>query len=407
MPLIISAPSKFDPEHSPQGDGAATFRFDAIEGLRAWLAFGVFAFHLSSITNITSLSYQFRLLGSDAVLVFMIVSGFVISHLLMTRREAYIPYITRRAFRLFPAYWIALGLGVITTFLRLEAIEQSTWTNAPSFAPYLTEQALHAQVIVEQPVVQSILHLTLSQVLAPQAIATDAGLAMLGPAWSLSIEWQFYLIAPIMIWMMRRPGWIFVAISTVALGFYLAQLGFRNAWTPDSSVFAFLFLFGIGAASRFALPLIRQLGSYAWPIAFALVIVGKLTGEIVTSLWLAFLVLMVRSRATRGVQVVADRIFDVAFESRVAKWLGARSYSIYILHTSAIAFVAWVVIPLYPLTSLQAFGLIGVLSIVLTVVASDLLHRWVELPMIAWGARIANANKAAPQVAYRTTTQPS
>lgn len=44
------------------------------------------------------LSYILKIMtrGSTAVNVFIIVSGFVIVHLLISKREAYIPYIKRR-----------------------------------------------------------------------------------------------------------------------------------------------------------------------------------------------------------------------------------------------------------------------------------------------------------------------
>ena len=51
---------------------------------------------------------SWRYTGSGAVMIFMMLSGFVITGLLLTRKEAWLPFITRRAFRLFPAYWIAL-----------------------------------------------------------------------------------------------------------------------------------------------------------------------------------------------------------------------------------------------------------------------------------------------------------
>src|SRR5688572_28994913 len=80
-------------------------RFPAIEGLRAWLAMAVVASHLIQLSGLYLRNRPGALLyagGSVAVLVFVIVSGFVITHLVLGKREPYKVYVGRRFFRLFP-----------------------------------------------------------------------------------------------------------------------------------------------------------------------------------------------------------------------------------------------------------------------------------------------------------------
>lgn len=64
-------------------------KFRAIEGLRGWLAWAVVLAHLAYCSGFNTgvLPAQFRSLGPPAVLVFLIVSGFVITHLSLKNRK--------------------------------------------------------------------------------------------------------------------------------------------------------------------------------------------------------------------------------------------------------------------------------------------------------------------------------
>ena len=46
-----------------------------------------------------------------AVMIFVILSGFVITHLVVEKHEPYGPYLGRRALRIFPIYLFALLLA--------------------------------------------------------------------------------------------------------------------------------------------------------------------------------------------------------------------------------------------------------------------------------------------------------
>jgi peptidoglycan/LPS O-acetylase OafA/YrhL len=79
----------------------------------------------------------------------------------------------------------------------------------------------------------------------------------------------------------------------------------------------------------------------------------------------------------------------MAFESRVAVWLGARSYSTYILHSPIISIAAFLILPLHPFTRIEALGILAAVVTPSTLLASHLLYRYVEMPMIRLGARLA------------------
>ena len=93
-------------------------RFDELEGLRGWLAWIVVGWHLVLACDLKSRFLLFQPAAgaaSVAVDVFIILSGFVITHLMLDKHESYAPYLLRRALRLYPNYIVALALGLATT----------------------------------------------------------------------------------------------------------------------------------------------------------------------------------------------------------------------------------------------------------------------------------------------------
>src|SRR5438270_6252769 len=94
---------------APGAAPAAVERFAPIEGLRAWLAWGVFFGHIALFAGLSRIGIPSGAadLASDCVQIFIIVSGFVITHLLLAQQEGYPSYIARRFFRLFPAFVVS------------------------------------------------------------------------------------------------------------------------------------------------------------------------------------------------------------------------------------------------------------------------------------------------------------
>jgi peptidoglycan/LPS O-acetylase OafA/YrhL len=90
-----------------------------IESLRAYMAWWVVASHAIGIIGIYDtgsklLNLPLKLLtwSSMPVNIFIIVSGFVITHLLLKKPENYSVYITRRFFRIFPIYLFCILLSI-------------------------------------------------------------------------------------------------------------------------------------------------------------------------------------------------------------------------------------------------------------------------------------------------------
>jgi peptidoglycan/LPS O-acetylase OafA/YrhL len=184
--------------HAGRPTGVKGFvSFDALRGYMAWWVVVGHALHITGMQDRFLSAFT---AGDHAVNVFVSLSGFVICHLLLERQESYQAYLTRRAFRIFPIYLLALACAIALSGA-YDFVYQGDWiferemrqlraaSTDANFATYLG------------------LHLTLLHGLVPDTWLPFSASSLLAPAWSLSLEWQFYLIAPLIVGALARPRW--------------------------------------------------------------------------------------------------------------------------------------------------------------------------------------------------------
>lgn len=146
-----------------------------LDGLRAVAMLSVFLFH-GSLTAPGLVDFAPKVIAhlDTGVQVFFVLSGFLIyrqfvaAHLTGAAMPSLRRYSVRRAGRIYPAYWLALGVLV----------------------------ALGSVTIAGHPV----RHVLLIQTYYPDTLA-DAGLAV---AWTLTVEISFYVFAPLWSLVVRR-----------------------------------------------------------------------------------------------------------------------------------------------------------------------------------------------------------
>lgn len=372
-------------------------RFTAIEGLRAWLAWAVVFSHIGQCVGIDMLGGHwvwFARAGETAVLVFIAISGFVISGLVLDKREPWPRYITRRAFRIFPAYWIAFAAALLTLPLAISAIQSTPWANDPAYG-WDNLMRGWAETIRAHTGAQLALHLTLLQGLVPDSVWPMTGTAVLGPAWSLTLEWQFYLVAPTLVWLMLQPRWRFpTVLATVLLAsaFHEGVFGQFNLPTflPGA---AFIFIIGIGCRISFEEMKRASIGPEA---ALLCLFAGLLYAD---ALWLALWLIVYGFllNAERWNTSLIGRILHWMLQSKPAQYFGARSYSVYLIHLPILQLATWAIVTRMPVTQTQLTLLLILVVTPLVLIASELLYRFVERPMILLGARFAGAaRRAAP-----------
>lgn len=207
--------------------------------------------------------------------------------------------------------------------------------------------------------------------------------------WSLAIETQFYLIYPILLILLskaRNRGKIFAAVTAVLAMISVVLMGVL--YSPDgdpSRVYygtdtrAFSLLIGALAAIQKEYHIIKvKLRGKLWAVIGSisvLILIGMMMlissyssflyygGQAIVSVLSAFVVYAV---------TVSRSLLNIILGSSILKWVGDRSYSIYLWH--------------YPIIVLMSGGKraawwIVILEVVLSVGVAELSYRFIETPV--------------------------
>jgi peptidoglycan/LPS O-acetylase OafA/YrhL len=349
-------------------------RLECLDGLRGVLAFYVMLGHMAPFAALPPWIIAALSHGGAAVDVFFILSGLVIFRSLESCRFEARPFLTLRATRIFPVYLVMLAAGAALQPLAGPFAAMS-WVEPASLARDIWSQDWPGNWAVEIAA-----HLTMTHGLFPNGVLPNVWVSFLGAAWSLSTEWQFYVLA-LMLGRSRMSAERLAAIFLI-----LAIAG--QAWdmtAPEAWRFSRAFLpnkaqyFALGIASAVWADR-RSVRSFAMVLGATLVLcavprdAGKLLPPLVWTLCLA-------------AQLSPGRLTIIAapLRWRTAQWLGAISYPIYLANEpfqKALAFVLARIAPGDPMT-FNAVWLPAAVLIPIGVAA--LLHRYVETPALRWG----------------------
>jgi peptidoglycan/LPS O-acetylase OafA/YrhL len=297
---------------------------DVLRGLLSWIVVLVHVVFLAGYDGRIQ-----RQTGVYAVDGFIILSGFVITQLLLTKNEPYGLFIFRRFMRLFPAFAVCLALAVL--------VRPFTFGTAPS--EMIREASENRYFWWHLGAHASLLH-----GLVPAAWLPESQLAFLPPGWSISLEFQLYLVAPIVLW-------------------WLGRFGVRG-----------FVLLAIASATTF-LPAIAWKLNYIW----------SANGAFLPQRFLFFLIGMMLYLSLGGIGK------QVRYWSGLVR-LGEVSYSTYLVHWPILACLNIFIPAGWP--RLERAELLFVTGAPLTLLCSFLLFRFVERPGIALGRTLSKPKGA-------------
>ena len=350
-------------------------RIRGIDGARGWLAWTVVACHL-----LTVMGFDFPgaltmgVAGDEAVQLFIVISGFIITHLILTEHEPYRLFIARRLLRIYPVYLVCLAFGVWIA-LRFGVFAPQ----AGRFVP---------QLLVD---------LFLLQGAVPNELLQSSSMTFVSPAWSLSLEWQFYLVAPLVLPLLRRPASGTVVLFLVGLGVVAFQRQDFGTFDMVSFLPGAGAQFALGIATRLAFDRLRSNALLLGAGAASALLTLVFPWQAYLGIWvllIAYVRLSPTALAAPGLPVrIARRLLD----SRWARAAGRRSFPVYLVHMPIIAAVAQLAGVMPHTTRTFVFLELASATVVLTIAGSELLHRLVERPAIAFGHRLQA--RMAPQVA--------
>ena len=371
-------------------------RFAAIEGLRGWLALTVVSSHIAVFTNIYAHGFGPTIVnaGPSAVTVFMMISGFVITHLIIERQEPYGVYLLRRFARIFPLFFVMCAVAFFTNDILVDALALAPWASESNFFLATAREivASEHQFFWSNALAHLLLlHGAISSNLIPLSPYT-----FVGPGWSVSLEWQFYLLAPLAVMLATRSvRWLTWVALAVAVGELMFQAGLFGKFGGSFLLGAAGF-FALGIACRLCLPYLSNASwnavsilGIATVLGIAIMIIPLVGSDAVALIVWAFVFvgLALDHRQIKGTHI--SRLYRM-LESRPSAYLGSRSYSIYLSHSAVIAICLRLWFSYFPTASKTA-TLLGLACIVvpLTLILSEALYRCVELPGIAAGNSLA------------------
>ena len=272
-----------NPTAVPSADGDLPRHFAALDGMRGVLALGVVLLHLGFN------SFAQRAFGWPGVVfelavdVFFILSGFVLAHALR-RGSAIAPFAVRRCFRLLPVYYVTMLAAAVA---RGSPVPFADWLVA---APLVGRSPVNF------------------------------------PAWS--ITWELYLPLAVVLVRLSPPRW---AVRPL-LAILLVALAVTDIWVAGgSTLYGWRAGFGLAAGALLYRARLKVSGPVeAW---FALLVLGMAAGQI-----LPLLAAIVPFAAAAA--ILAGRDGKSLFETAPFQWLGAISYTLYMVHIPVLAAAA-------------------------------------------------------------------
>ena len=310
--------------------------FKGLNTLRFFAAFLVVLHHAESLRKDHGLQnhlYDFGLFrnGANAVSFFFVLSGFLITYLLLKEREAkndisVKQFYIKRIFRIWPLYFLMVIIGAVIQPYFIE------WFNIPYEMPYTIGETWYYFVFF-----------------VPGMVNYFFGSNLLEPLWSIGVEEVFYLIwAPLFKWLKKHV--LTLLLSVIA--FKLILISINTYWTLPGVLsyiirihqFEAMAIGGLGAYLVYHYG--KQINAswiYSIPaqiILYSLILVFIVFGaNIQAEIWhfffenpivsaivpkVLFLYLII------GVSVVDKNLFTL--ENRMFSYLGEISYGIYMFH---------------------------------------------------------------------------
>jgi peptidoglycan/LPS O-acetylase OafA/YrhL len=300
-------------------------RYPWLDGLRGLAALFVVLHHavmeipIDQLHRRVVLATDWLRAGDYAVCAFIVLSGY---SLMLPVAETgalkggFFGYLKRRSIRILPTYYAALAC-----FLALIAL-----------IPSLRQQGLNKRWNLALPAFET--KVILTHLFMVFNLSSDLSLRIDPPMWSVAMEWQIYLLFPLLIMAWRRWGHIASISLAFGIAYGLSFLMNASSWTVMNPWYAGLFAIGMLAASQGSRHEGRRGIVNPW-VHLALVVLVFIVFTRAVSSVILFGVLVAAFLAHRAsIAESGDQVSPLfrVLESPIALKLGAFSYSIYLVH---------------------------------------------------------------------------
>ena len=353
----------------PSGHADRLGHIDALRAIAAllvvWMHVSQKFFSISPATLDSRWVYDWSLFlntGRIGVVLFFAISGFVIPFSIRFDSTAPVrEFLLRRFFRIFPAYWLSIPLGILTGTL--------IWGG-------------------DFPLRYVLVNLTLLQ------YWLDIPSAM-GLYWTLVLEVVFYLCCAVLIFARSMENYQRIAtLATVLVAIHIAAVVSVRMGNLGGAFLASLWFF--------------QLGIMFWGTLFRAWYDGRLQSVFpLTCAWIilafiaviypAYFLLVLKFESyyylpyalAIGIFVLGTTAMKIRFSPLV--WIGRISYSIYLLHPVVFNSMLWLVMKTNPNSFWRTrhVATYVIVNTAITIVLASFAYRWVEKPAIEMGRALS------------------
>ncbi|MBU6397328.1 MAG: acyltransferase [Rhodospirillales bacterium] len=346
-------------------------RLERLDGVRGILAVYVMLGHALPLTAMPPWLGALFAHGQAAVDLFFALSGLVIAGSLEHYNWRLRPFITARAWRLLPVYFLVLGFSCMAE-AQGNPLPALPWAGAAA-------RAIVSPGLPHPLWAHLLAHVTLLHGAIPNSWLPYGWVTLLGPAWSLSTEWQFYLL----IGLIAPRRFFLFALALLGLGaaYHLLPQGgeFSRAFLPAAAPW-----FALGLASRLWLTT-NRLAPFI--ICFAgICLLSAFTGaeKLLTALaWVA-------------IMLAQQRGWGQPLAARPLLYLGGISYPLYLVNEPAERIAAlWLGPLLAPHPAQFSLAFLAV-SLGLSLGGAALLHHGVEKPLMQRNKKFTSIIIAPP-----------
>jgi peptidoglycan/LPS O-acetylase OafA/YrhL len=319
--------------------------------------------------RIPNLKASCAALGSMGVNIFFVLSGFLISLILMNEKEKnpkinnlLRQFYIRRFLRIFPLYYLVILIAIIFG-------SPDVYNNLLALLFYLVNW---------------------------KAGLKGAQLGVFSHFWSLSVEEQFYLFFPPLLVFINKKN--FKLLSAIFIGgailfrvipFFLPKLYQAIGWVDSWTTFSCLDAFGMGfllAILKIENPelLKRNIGKYLWLcilLGFVSFILYINAGDFLLINSLFFRTLS----CVLALGLIGNAIFDklpsIIFNNKIIIYLGRISYGLYVYHFFMINLFSVTLNKFINTNSVKGVLLSFVIYFALTVIVSSISYFLYESPL--------------------------
>jgi peptidoglycan/LPS O-acetylase OafA/YrhL len=361
--------------------------FPNLNGLRFIAALLVIVHHIEqfkSISNITSywgVIPFIGIIGKLGVILFFVLSGFLITYLLLTEEHEYKTisirkFYIRRILRIWPLYFLIISLALFVL---------------PNIGIFVLP-GFEKDVIYKDLLLKIVLYFCF----LPNLVLFLVGMVpYASQTWSIGTEEQFYLLWPVMLKFFKKQRILLMMtiiclyfIVKFALKYYCNDYdpskqilkGFWSSFNIDCMAIGGIYAILLFKRSAFLTVLMNQ---YLFYLAIIITVVLIVAGIEIPFIHYEFYALLF------GIIILnfaANKKIIISLENRVFNYLGKISYGLYMYHPVGIILSLWLAVSLGHTTN----WLLYPLSVIMTIGIASFSYKYYESLFLKIKQKYAN-----------------